>query len=70
MRSSARRFPAWRAGGSLSVTARFGVAAVPESALDREQLIAAADAALYHAKRAGKNRVVRASPLAAHSAAS
>jgi diguanylate cyclase (GGDEF)-like protein len=46
--------------GTLSVTASFGVAAMPDSALDRDGLIAAADAALYAAKRAGKNRVERA----------
>jgi diguanylate cyclase (GGDEF)-like protein len=46
--------------GTLSVTASFGVASMPESALDRGGLIAAADAALYAAKRAGKNRVERA----------
>jgi len=45
---------------ALSVTASFGVAAMPESALDQGGLIAAADAALYAAKRAGKNRVERA----------
>jgi len=51
--------------GALSVTASFGVAEMPESALDRDGLIAAADAALYAAKRAGKNRVERAgSPVA------
>src|SRR5262245_13936174 len=46
--------------GRLSVTASLGVAAMPESAQDRDGLIAAADAALYAAKRAGKNRTERA----------
>jgi diguanylate cyclase (GGDEF)-like protein len=45
--------------GTLSVTASFGVASMPENARDRSGLIAAADAALYSAKRAGKNRVER-----------
>ena len=48
--------------GEVSVTASFGVAAVPESAADAQSLIAAADRALYHAKRAGKNRVAQAEP--------
>jgi diguanylate cyclase (GGDEF)-like protein len=47
-------------GGHLQVTASFGVAAFPESARGKDRLIAAADAALYAAKRAGKNRTVRA----------
>jgi diguanylate cyclase (GGDEF)-like protein len=51
--------------GSLSVTASFGVSALPQSAGDKESLIAAADAALYRAKRAGKNRVERAEPARA-----
>jgi diguanylate cyclase (GGDEF)-like protein len=51
-----------RGGGSLQVTASFGVAAAPESAFDREGLVAVADAALYRAKRAGKNRVEAAVP--------
>jgi diguanylate cyclase (GGDEF)-like protein len=51
--------------GALSITASFGVAALPQSAVDKEALIAAADAALYRAKRAGKNRVERAERAAA-----
>jgi diguanylate cyclase (GGDEF)-like protein len=49
-------------GGSLRVTASFGVAAAADSAVEPEPLVAAADAALYRAKRAGKNRVGQAAP--------
>ena len=38
------------------VTVSLGVAAFPEHAPDVHALVGAADAALYHAKRAGKNR--------------
>ena len=48
-RSSART-------GAVRVTASFGVAA-SAGETTAEQLVAAADAALYRAKRAGKNRV-------------
>ena len=51
------RVPRVDGDGHLGVTASFGVAAIPFSAGDRESLIAAADSALYRAKRAGKNRV-------------
>ena len=46
-------------GTRIPVTASFGVAAYPEQG-DEVGLVAAADAALYQAKRAGKNRVVKA----------
>ena len=45
------------AGGEpITITASFGVAAYPE-ARTPEELLAAADAGLYRAKREGKNRV-------------
>jgi diguanylate cyclase (GGDEF)-like protein len=55
-------------GGKLSVTASIGVAVKGD--LERaEQLVAAADEALYEAKRNGKNRVVTAGSQAAPAAA-
>jgi diguanylate cyclase (GGDEF)-like protein len=54
-------------GGPLSVTASFGVASLPSNARDKDALIAEADAALYRAKRSGKNRVGRAEPVTAES---
>jgi diguanylate cyclase (GGDEF)-like protein len=48
-------------GSRLHVTASFGAATLPLSARDARGLVAAADAALYEAKRAGKNQTVRAS---------
>jgi len=46
--------------GAISVTASLGVASMPGNAQDGGGLIAAADAALYEAKHAGKNKTVRA----------
>ena len=46
--------------GSLRVTASCGVAAVPQTPPDSDALVAAADGALYEAKRSGKNKTVRA----------
>jgi diguanylate cyclase (GGDEF)-like protein len=41
----------------LHITASFGVAAFPQHAPSPQQLVACADAAMYEAKAAGKNRV-------------
>ena len=45
---------------AVSVTASLGVATMPADAGEPESLIAAADQALYEAKRSGKNVVVAA----------
>ncbi len=50
--------------GTVQITASVGVAASSEG--DKDELIAAADTALYLAKRAGKNRTVRAYPETAN----
>jgi diguanylate cyclase (GGDEF)-like protein len=44
-------------GRSLAVTVSIGVAGTPAWGLDLAALISAADAAMYRAKRAGRNRV-------------
>jgi len=47
--------------GTLKVTASFGVASLATADhADKDALVAAADRALYEAKRTGKNRTVRA----------
>jgi diguanylate cyclase (GGDEF)-like protein len=45
----------------IRITASLGAAALGEEIEDMRELVAAADAALYRAKRAGKNQTVRAS---------
>jgi diguanylate cyclase (GGDEF)-like protein len=52
------QIPLLKSEGSLRITASVGVAASSDG--DKDDLIAAADGALYTAKREGKNRTVRA----------
>ena len=52
--------PAVDGGEPVRVTASFGVATMPGAAESVRELFAAADEALYEAKRKGKNRVVAA----------
>jgi diguanylate cyclase (GGDEF)-like protein len=54
-------------GPPIGVTASFGVASLPQCSKDKTSLIAEADAALYRAKRAGKNTVRRGDRVAAES---
>ncbi|MGH2950924.1 MAG: diguanylate cyclase [Solirubrobacterales bacterium] len=56
-RIAAEPIPIVDGKGELRVTASLGAATMPAAAHDVPGLIAAADAALYAAKRAGKNRV-------------
>ena len=52
---------AWRwSGTAYPMTASCGVAAYPDSVTDLDNLRSAADAALYRAKEAGRNRVEKA----------
>jgi diguanylate cyclase (GGDEF)-like protein len=60
----ALQIPRLDGDGSLRITASFGVAASTEG--DKDALIADADAALYAAKRQGKNRTVMAQARAAN----
>ena len=52
--------PLVEGNGEIRATASVGVASIPANASNAHDVIAAADAALYEAKRAGKNRVERA----------
>jgi len=51
--------------GTLKVTLSLGVAAVPDDAARKPELVQRADACLYHAKRHGRDRCVSASSLRA-----
>jgi diguanylate cyclase (GGDEF)-like protein len=60
-RIEALELPLLDGDGTLQVTASFGAASLASAAQsDKAGLVAAADAALYRAKRSGKNRTVKA----------
>ena len=60
-RIEALELPLLDGDGTLKVTASFGAASLAKSPqANKEGLVAAADAALYRAKRSGKNRTVKA----------
>jgi diguanylate cyclase (GGDEF)-like protein len=59
-RIESEAIPRLEGSGSFRITASVGAASIPESADTARTLIAAADAALYEAKRSGKNRVTGA----------
>jgi diguanylate cyclase (GGDEF)-like protein len=60
-RIEALELPVREGNGKLQVTASFGAASLSSAGRpDKEALVAAADAALYRAKRSGKNRTVKA----------
>jgi diguanylate cyclase (GGDEF)-like protein len=52
--------------GSLRITASLGVATIPETSTTPVSLVAMADAALYRAKKAGRNRVEAAVRVDTH----
>ena len=58
LRSAIARISVGHAGMEASVTGSFGIATSRVSGYELRQLLAHADAALYHAKDAGRNRVV------------
>ncbi len=60
----ALRVPRLDGKGPLRITASVGVASASDG--DKDGLITAADAALYTAKRQGKNRTIRAEPQTAN----
>jgi diguanylate cyclase (GGDEF)-like protein len=54
-------------GRSLGlITASIGVAAMPHHGTNEKDLLQAADAALYRAKREGRDRVAVADPILTH----
>lgn len=63
IRSKLRQLAVAHNGQSLGmITVSVGVAALPEHGTSTHELLAAADAALYQAKREGRDRVIAAAP--------
>ncbi|MCZ7582286.1 MAG: GGDEF domain-containing protein [Deltaproteobacteria bacterium] len=56
-------------GGSLNITVSLGVATMPNDARDKQDLVEAADKALYFSKEHGRNRVTWAGEIRSESAA-
>lgn len=65
-----RDFPLPHVGRNLRITISVGVAVYPHDGLTSADLISRADAALYHAKKHGKNQVAIAAELSAEDVAS
>lgn len=66
LRAKIRELTVLHQGKSVGmITVSIGVAEFPEHGLSPKELLAAADAALYRAKKEGRDRVVTAEPLAA-----
>jgi diguanylate cyclase (GGDEF)-like protein len=60
VRTVIERTPCFWGGTHVSMTCSAGVAAIPDSTRSVDNLYGLADAALYRAKQAGRNRVERA----------
>lgn len=62
IRAGVAETPCHAAGADLKITCSLGLAAVPETVSRVDNLLPAADAALYRAKHRGRNRVETAQP--------
>jgi diguanylate cyclase (GGDEF)-like protein len=60
LRAEMERSPLMVEGTPVTATISLGVASMPESGRSVDSLVRAADAAMYEAKRQGKNRVMGA----------